>query len=128
MTVDFDEALGQAGGFGRYQILLLLVSLLADGLFGMNNIAYVFLAYEPKYECSANKLYSNLTSDPTHGNLSIINGIGSPIDIDPCTVRSAQNLSLTSGQYSHEGQNGGRCTEWTYDQTTVTKSIVMEVQ
>ena len=47
----FEELLKDTGGFGRFQYLVLTLSILASILCGCNHLSPVYLAYSPKFNC-----------------------------------------------------------------------------
>lgn len=62
MAVTVDEVLSQIGGYGKYQILmLLLVGFLEFGLSSFNVLVITFIAGEPTWECVSNSTVCNIT-------------------------------------------------------------------
>lgn len=47
----FEQILHDLGGFGRFQILLLLSSLFASFLAAFNHLGPIYLAFTPEFEC-----------------------------------------------------------------------------
>lgn len=47
----FEELLKDTGGFGRFQYLVLSLSILASILCGCNHLSPVYIAYTPKFNC-----------------------------------------------------------------------------
>ncbi|XP_028398810.1 organic cation transporter protein-like [Dendronephthya gigantea] len=62
MTVSVDEVLSQIGGYGKYQILMLmLVGFIDFGLSSFNVMIITFIAGEPTWECVSNSTVCNIT-------------------------------------------------------------------
>ena len=60
----FDVILKEAGGFGRYQKLLLILSLFVSILAACNHLSPIYLTYTPDYECiegDSNQIITNIT-------------------------------------------------------------------
>ena len=60
----FDLVLKEAGGFGRYQKLLLVLSLFVSILAASNHLSPIYLTYTPDYECiegDPNSILQNIT-------------------------------------------------------------------
>ena len=60
----FDVILKEAGGFGRYQKLLLILSLFVSILAACNHLSPIYLTYTPHYECiegDSNQIIPNIT-------------------------------------------------------------------
>lgn len=47
----FELILNELGGFGRFQIRLLLLSLIASFLCALNHLGAIYLAFAPKFSC-----------------------------------------------------------------------------
>ena len=47
----FDRILMEAGGFGKYQVALLFMSLLASTFAACNHLSPIYLTYTPKFHC-----------------------------------------------------------------------------
>ena len=61
----FDLVLKEAGGFGRYQKLLLVLSLFVSILAASNHLSPIYLTYTPDYECiegDPNSILQNITT------------------------------------------------------------------
>ena len=50
----FERMLHDVGGFGRFQILLLVSSLFASFVAAFNHLGPIYLAFSPEYECVEN--------------------------------------------------------------------------
>ena len=60
----FDLILKESGGFGRYQKLLLVLSLFVSILAASNHLSPIYLTYTPDYECiegDPNSILQNIT-------------------------------------------------------------------
>ena len=61
----FDLILKEVGGFGRYQKLLLVLSLFVSILAACNHLSPIYLTYTPDYKCiegDSNQIISNITN------------------------------------------------------------------
>ena len=131
MGLQFDEALERVGGFGPYQVVILLIGLLSDGLLAMVNIAYVFLAYEPKFGCGSEYAfpYVNATrlgkSNGTFSRETVpIWQVPYECDAYERNASSLGNLPNEDAEYTVQGA----CKSWVYDTTTIDTSLVTEVR
>ena len=69
----FDTVLEDLGGFGRFQIILLILSLIASTIAAFNHVGYVFLVYKPSFDCRSDfniesHNFTNTESCPSDGS------------------------------------------------------------
>ena len=78
----FDLVLKEAGGFGRYQKLLLVLSLFVSILAASNHLSPIYLTYTPDYECiegDPNSILQNITMVNISQNLVLFITCKQPI-------------------------------------------------
>lgn len=63
----FDILIDDVGGFGRFQIRMLLVSLLASIVTACNHFSPIYLAYTPNFNCTDPRINENLASTTQTG-------------------------------------------------------------
>lgn len=95
----FDLILNQTGGFGRYQIGLLFLSLLASFTAACNHLSPIYLAFAPKHTC----IEGTIAETPD------------------------SQLSLNDDQcwFGNKSSKIG-CTKWSYDKNVFSSTIVSQ--
>lgn len=129
----FESILEEVKGFGRYQLLVLLMlsipRMVTPGHFLLNN----FIAWTPPHRCdlgsladSAPGLFGNLSQEQMLAVSIPLGGDGRP---DSCRMFSEPQLQLLDNVSAGAHLPAVACRSgWVYDNDTFTSTVVTEVK
>ena len=130
-AITFEELLNQTNGFGRYQLLVMLVTALPWGVVCFNHMGIIFLADTPNFWCSENLLRNRtLFSTNVTREVHNISGIRTRPGIkdDQCKVRVPNITAIDRSPADDFRQSHEACTRWVYDQTYYDATAVTQVR
>ncbi|CAG9805518.1 unnamed protein product [Chironomus riparius] len=124
--MDHDAVLEEIGGFGKYQIKILLFLLLPVIFSSANTVAYIFIARAPPYRCYIDQCeqFESATYDQDWLQYAVPGSISSGKFVpEGCFKYSYNDIAITGNntcQANLFSQQIIKCDSWIFDENEVT--------